>query len=63
MKLLLLLVGVVLVLEGLPYAAAPDIMRGWLEKLSRTDAKYLRIIGLTSVLSGLCLCWLVNRGG
>jgi uncharacterized protein YjeT (DUF2065 family) len=61
MKLLFLLIGVVLVLEGLPYAAAPDIMRGWLEKVSRMEPHSLRLIGIASVVSGLGLCWLVTR--
>jgi uncharacterized protein len=63
MKLLLLLVGMVLILEGLPYAAAPDMMQSWLQKLSRMDPKQLRIVGVITVISGLLLCWLVQRGG
>jgi hypothetical protein len=63
MKLFLLLVGMVLILEGLPYAAAPDMMRNWLQKLSQMDPKQLRIIGISTVISGLLLCWLVQRSG
>ncbi len=63
MKLLLLLIGMVLILEGLPYAAAPDMMQNWLQKLSQMDPKQLRIVGLVMVTSGLFICWLVNRGG
>ncbi len=63
MKLLLLLVGMVMILEGLPYAAAPDRMLGWLQKLSRMDPGQLRIVGVITVISGLLLCWLVQRGG
>jgi uncharacterized protein len=61
MKLLLLLVGMVLVLEGLPYAAAPDSMQVWLRKLSQVEPKHLRIIGIISMVIGLILCWVVNR--
>jgi uncharacterized protein len=63
MKLFLLLIGMVLVLEGLPYAAAPDMMQGWLQKLSQMDPKQLRIVGISTVMSGLLLCWLVQRSG
>ena len=60
MKILLLLIGVVLILEGLPYAAAPDIMQNWLQKLSVVEPKYLRVIGGISVMIGLGICWLAN---
>lgn len=63
MKLLFLLIGMVLVLEGLPYAAAPELMHGWLQKLSQIDPKQLRIVGIITVICGLFLCWLVQRGG
>ena len=63
MKLLLLLVGMVLILEGLPYAAAPEMMQSWLQKLSRMDPGQLRIVGVITVITGLLLCWLVQRGG
>ena len=62
MKLLLLLIGMVLILEGLPYAAAPERMQSWLEKLSRMAPRQLRIVGIITVISGLLLCWLVQRG-
>lgn len=61
MKLMLLLIGMVLILEGLPYAAAPDKMQAWLQTLSQMDPKQLRIVGIITVISGLLLCWLVQR--
>jgi hypothetical protein len=61
MKLMLLLIGMVLILEGLPYAAAPDKMQTWLQTLSRMEPKYLRVVGIITVMSGLLLCWLVQR--
>ncbi len=63
MKLLLLLIGMVLILEGLPYAAAPERMQVWLKKLSELHPRGLRIFGITIVVCGLGLCWLVQRGG
>ena len=63
MKLLLLIIGMVLVLEGLPYAAAPDHMQTWLKKLTEIQSRELRVFGIISVISGLILCWLVQRGG
>ena len=61
MKLLLLVLGMVLIVEGLPYAAAPEKMREWLLKLSEVPPSTLRLIGLFSLSSGLVLCWLVQK--
>ncbi|MEN8188643.1 MAG: DUF2065 domain-containing protein [Thermodesulfobacteriota bacterium] len=63
MKLLLLLVGMVLILEGLPYVAAPQAMQEWLKKICEMRPEQLRTIGLVAMGSGLCLCWLVQRSG
>ncbi len=63
MKILFLLVGVVLVLEGIPYVAFPESMRGWLRKLSEMKPEHLRMMGLISMSSGLLVCWFVQRSG
>lgn len=63
MKILLLLVGMVLVLEGIPYVAFPESMRDWLKKLSEMKSEHLRILGLFSMIVGLGLCWFVQRSG
>ena len=61
MKLLLLLIGMVCILEGLPYVAFPEAMRVWLAKLSQTPAVVLQGIGLVVMLVGFLLCWVVQR--
>lgn len=61
MKLLILLVGMVLVLEGLPYVAAPEAMREWLAKLSEMPAGQLRAMGLIAMVIGLLICFVVQR--
>ena len=61
MKLLLLLIGMVFILEGLPYVAFPEAMRGWLARLSQTPAAHLRIMGLIAMLLGFLLCWVVQK--
>lgn len=63
MKLFLLLIGMVMVLEGLPYAAAPDRMQSWLKKLAEMRPQELRLFGLVTVAAGLTLCWLVRGAG
>lgn len=60
MKLMILLVGMVMILEGIPYVAAPQSMKGWLAKISEMDASVLRSLGLFSMLGGLLICWLVQ---
>ncbi len=61
MKLLLLLIGMVLILEGLPYVTFPEAMRDWLARLSRMPVGQLRLMGLVVMAIGLLLCWLVQR--
>lgn len=61
MKLLILLVGMVLILEGLPYVAAPEAMREWLKKLSEVPAQQLRSFGLIAMGAGFFICWLAQR--
>ncbi len=63
MKLLFLLVGMVLILEGIPYVAFPESMREWLRKLSEMKAEHLRMLGLLSMGGGLMICWFVQRSG
>lgn len=61
MKLLVLLIGMVMILEGIPYVAAPQTMKEWLAKLSETDPNTLRVLGLVSMAVGLFICYLVQK--
>jgi len=61
MKLLITLIGLVLVLEGLPYAAFPEAMQNWLRQLSVMPTKILRVIGFIAMACGLLLCYLTQR--
>lgn len=63
MKTLILLVGMVLIVEGIPYVASPESMREWLKKISEMKAEHLRRLGLLSMSSGLLICWFVQRSG
>ena len=63
MKILFLLVGMVLILEGMPYVASPESMREWLKKISEMKVEHLRMVGLLSLSSGLLICWFVQRSG
>ena len=61
MKLLIALVGLVLVLEGLPYAVAPGKMQQWLKQVIEAEPRVLRILGSVAILAGLLLCYLAQR--
>lgn len=61
MKLLVTLVGLILVLEGLPYAAFPEPMQRWLGQMAIMPPRVLRVVGLLAIGAGLLLCYLTQR--
>lgn len=61
MKLFVLLIGMVLIFEGLPYVAAPESMQAWLKKISEMSPEQVRVMGLISMAIGLLLCWIIQR--
>lgn len=61
MKLFLLLIGMILILEGLPYVASPESMQEWLKKLSEMEPKTLRNFGLVSMVIGFVICFVVQK--
>ncbi len=63
MKLLITVIGMVMVLEGLPYFAFPEKMQEYMKKMLEMQPAQLRIMGTVSVLLGLFLCFLALRTG
>ena len=61
MKTLVALLGLVLILEGLPYATFPEAMQKWLRQLLDARPFALRVMGIMAVLAGLLLCYLSRR--
>jgi len=61
MKLLISLIGVVLVLEGIPYAAFPGPMQQWLKQMTVMPPHLLRIFGVLAMGLGLLLCYLAQQ--
>ena len=55
MKFFLCVMGMVLILEGLPYFAFPDKIKSFLMKLTDIPDRVLRLMGLAAVISGLAL--------
>ena len=58
MKLLLCLLGLVLVVEGLPYFAFPDKMKSWMRKLLEIPDSHLRAMGFAAMCLGLVMAYL-----
>lgn len=61
MKYFLSVVGMVLIVEGLPYFAFPDKIRSYLRKLADIPDTTLRILGSIAVTIGLVLLYFGTR--
>ena len=63
MKIVLTLIGLILVLEGLPYAASPEAMQRWLRQLTELSPGQLRGIGLVAMIAGFAVLFFVRYSG
>lgn len=63
MKLFITLIGLILVLEGLPYAAFPEAMQRWLTQLLELDPSQLRFAGLACMTVGFVILLLARNLG
>ena len=61
MKLLFTLIGLVFILEGLPYLTFPEAMQKWLRQLIEMRPSQVRIVGLLAVTLGLLICFITMR--
>jgi uncharacterized protein YjeT (DUF2065 family) len=57
MKLFLCLIGLLLVVEGVPYFAFPERMKKWVVKIQETPDHQLRTIGFLAMCIGLVLVY------
>jgi uncharacterized protein YjeT (DUF2065 family) len=57
MKYFLTVIGMVMIVEGLPYFAAPSKIKAWVQKLAELSDSTLRIIGFLLMLAGLALVY------
>jgi uncharacterized protein YjeT (DUF2065 family) len=60
MGFLLSVIGVVLILEGLPYFAFPKKVKGWALLLQEIPERSMRVMGLISMVAGLLLLYMVR---
>ena len=61
MDFFLCVIGMVMIVEGLPYFAAPDLMKGWMARIMDTAPESLRRFGLAMMVAGLLLIYLGRR--
>lgn len=63
MKLMVTLIGLILVLEGLPYVAAPEAMQRWLRQLLDMKPSQLRVMGIVAMTAGFIILLFARRSG
>jgi uncharacterized protein YjeT (DUF2065 family) len=61
MKYFLCVIGMLFVVEGLPYMTFPDPIRRYLLKLTEVSDTNLRIMGSLAVVIGLALLYFGTR--
>ena len=61
MKLFFLLLGLILVVEGLFYFAIPDKMKSWMKKVQEIPDSHLRAIGFAAMCVGLGVVYLFKQ--
>lgn len=57
MRFFFCLIGLVLVLEGLPYFAFPDKMKTWMRTIQETPDSRLRAFGFAAMSAGLAMTY------
>ena len=61
MKFFLSVLGMVMILEGLPYFAFPERIKRWLVRVSEMEAAHLRTFGFTAMCIGMVLIYLGQK--
>jgi len=61
MRFFLCVLGMVMVVEGLPYFAFPEKMKFWVQKILEMPDSTLRKFGLVLMLTGLGLVFMGKR--
>jgi len=57
MKFFLCVIGMVFIIEGLPYFAFPERLKVYLAKMAEVPDSSLRIMGLAAIIAGLVLVY------
>jgi len=60
MRLFFCLIGLLLVVEGIPYFAFPDKLKKWMNIIQEIPDSQLRIIGFVSMCVGVIIVYLFH---
>lgn len=55
MSTFLMIIGIVMILEGVPYFTMPEQVKGVAEKIITSENRSLRLIGFALMLGGLIM--------
>jgi len=61
MAYFLCVLGLALIIEGIPYFAFPDRMKSLLAKLPAFPTRSLRLFGITAISTGLLLIYIAQN--
>jgi uncharacterized protein YjeT (DUF2065 family) len=61
MKLFLTVIGMMMIMEGIPYFAFPEKMKYMLKQIQEMNPGTLRFLGFLAMLAGLLICYLAQR--
>ena len=61
MKFFFVVIGMVMIIEGLPYFAFPQRMKNWIHKVLELPDKSLRAFGFLLMLVGLVMVYFGKR--
>lgn len=62
MKFFLCVIGMVMIIEGLPYFAAPDKMKQMIQTIAGLDDASLKKFGFFLMAAGLCVVYFAMKG-
>lgn len=62
MKFFFCVIGMVMIVEGLPYFAFPEKMKHMIQMILTLDDTNLRKFGLVLMLAGLCIVYVAVKG-
>jgi uncharacterized protein YjeT (DUF2065 family) len=57
MEYFLCVLGMVFIIEGLPYFAFPEKVKSYIMKLQEMPDSVLRVLGLSAIIAGLILIY------
>ena len=61
MDYFLCVIGMVMIVEGVPYFAAPDRMKVWMARIMEIPSESLRRFGVVMMVAGLLFVYLGRR--